>query len=135
MLKSPQTDPFPRGESQASSPLVREKHPRKRILRRPRRRLRKRPLHPGLRLFLELMARYGWVVCCGTWMILVISGGLAGKALINPEHVTTYSASYDSAASKLTENHNREMLLFMGAIALGGAGASLILSKLLETDR
>lgn len=68
-------------------------------------------------------------------MILVISGGFAGKALINPEHATTYSASYDSPVSKLTENHNREMLLFMGAIALGGAGASLILSKLLKTDK
>ena len=121
--------------SAASSQSLPERPPRKRIVRRPRRRLRKRPVHPGFRLFLELMARYGWVVCCGTWVILVISGGFAGKALINPEHVTTYSASYDSPASKLTENQNREMLLFLGGIALGGTGASFILSKLLKTDR
>jgi hypothetical protein len=81
------------------------------------------------------MSRYGWVVCCGTWMILVISGGLAGKALINVEHATTYSASYDSPASQAQENYNREMLMFIGAIAVGGAGASFILSKLLQTEK
>ncbi len=127
------TSQLPSASPPASSQVT--QRPSRNRIRRPRKRVRKRPPNPGFRLFLELMARYGWVCCCGTWMILVISGGLAGKALMSPDHATTYSASYDSPASELDSNRAENLWLLSGAIGLGGAGVSWVISQLLQSDR
>jgi len=134
VTERPPISSVPRRRSQPRSRRVTQRPARNRI-RRPRKRVRKRPPHPGMRLFLELMARYGWVCCCGTWIILVISGGLAGKALMSPDHATTYSASYDTPASELEHQSADDIWVLSGAIGLGGAGLSWLLSQLLESDR
>jgi hypothetical protein len=80
------------------------------------------------------MTRYGWAVCGATWMILIISGGLAGKVLINPEYATTYSASYESPASQVQSQPAENSWLSYSAIGLGGAGVTWLISQCFKAD-
>jgi len=117
--------------SLSASPQVIER-PRKIRVRRPARRVARS--YPRLRVFLNLMTRYGWAVCGATWMILIISGGLAGKVLINPEYATTYSASYESPASQIQSQPAENAWLSYSAIALGGAGVTWLISQCFKAD-
>lgn len=109
------------------------------------RRPNKRVTHfsPRLRAFFHLITRYGWALCGATWIILVISGGLAGKLLINPEYATTYSAAYESPASQIQNPQAKPFWSLHNAIshsgslagiALGGAGATWLIAQYFKAD-
>ncbi len=101
--------------------------PRKNRLRRPARGVTRS--YPRLRVLSNLITRYGWGICTGTWIVLVISGGLAGKVLMNPEYAMTYSASYESPASEMPSQQTEDPWLLYGAIGLGGAGVTWLVSQ------
>lgn len=110
-------------------------------IRRPNKRVARSS--PRLRVFFHLITRYGWALCGATWIILVISGGLAGKLLMNPEYATTYSASYESPASQIQNPQAKSSWLLQDAmsrsgslagIALGGAGVTWLIAQCFKAD-
>lgn len=101
--------------------------PRKNRMRRPARGVTRS--YPRLRVLSNIITRYGWGICAGTWIVLVISGGLAGKVLMNPEYATTYSASYESPASEMPSQQTENPWSLYGAIGLGGAGVTWLISQ------
>jgi hypothetical protein len=80
------------------------------------------------------MTRYGWGICAGTWIVLVISGGLAGKVLMNPEYAMTYSASYQAPASEVQSQPTENPWLLYSAIGLGGAGVTWLVAQCFKPD-
>ncbi len=101
--------------------------PHKNRMRRPARGVTRS--YPRLRVLSNIITRYGWGICTGTWIVLVISGGLAGRVLMNPEYAMTYSASYESPASQVQSHETENPWLLYGAIGLGGAGVTWLVSQ------
>ncbi len=106
--------------------------PRKNRMRRPAKGATRS--YPRLRVLSNIITRYGWGICAGTWIVLVISGGLAGKMLMNPEYATTYSASYESPASKMPSQPAENPWSLYSAIGLGGAGVTWLISQCFKPD-